>query len=103
MLPDGVVAKFEYYRVVDAQDYYPEKGAPRKSSLERYFRSDGFHYCKGFPPRARGGKTICYLYKDCGNEGPVGASAAVCSMSDNFCYRTGRDIALGRALKALEA
>ena len=47
-------------------------------------------------PAVNGGKTECHLVLDNGVE-IVGV--AECSMQDNFCYATGREISKGRALK----
>lgn len=47
----------------------------------------------------KGGKTEVRIEKD--NSGASGE--AVCSLDDNYCRATGRNIALGRALKELGA
>lgn len=51
---------------------------------------------KRFYPESKGGETECHLVLRDGTE-IVGV--AQCSLKDNFCYRIGREIALGRALK----
>lgn len=47
----------------------------------------------------RGGKTFISIEKD---DKIVSTSEAICSFADNFCYRVGGRIALGRALKNLK-
>lgn len=58
-------------------------------------------YCRGhtsWEPAARGGKTVCVVLQ---NGEPVCSAAAYCSLEDSFCYRIGRAISAGRALKKL--
>ena len=66
-------------------------------------------YCPGVPnehfpahkdgaPHERGGITTCELVVD---DEVVAQGVAYCSLKDNFCYRTGRAIARGRAEKQL--
>jgi len=64
--------------------------------LERYYqRGNG-----RFKPDEHGGMTHCAII---GRDGVILAEGrAVCSQRDAFNYRIGRDIARGRALKALE-
>lgn len=51
-------------------------------------------------PSARGGSTTVVLQSH--KHGPeVAAATAYCSEKDNFCRRTGRNVAIGRALKKL--
>jgi len=60
------------------------------------------HYTRGksdWEPAIYGGLTICYVYR--GDE-MVAIGEAQCSTKDQFCYRIGRMIARGRALKELE-
>jgi hypothetical protein len=64
---------------------------PQENWLYRYESHN-----KYFTPKQTGGKTVCTLVLSNG-ESIVGT--AYCSMSDNFCYRTGRQIALERAQK----
>jgi hypothetical protein len=44
--------------------------------------------------------TVCTILNELGNMIAIGE--AMCSYSDNFNYKRGRDIALGRALAYLE-
>ena len=98
--------QFAYYRV--PRNYrIPHKGKPHPAFLIRYVRSEGF-LDTDFPPNrdftrisphSRGGKVCCYI----GNETGCAASGiANCSYADNFCYKIGREIALGRAKKQLK-
>lgn len=50
-------------------------------------------------PSPCGGYTTCVIYDDEGREAAIGI--AECSPLDSFCYRIGRAIALGRAMKRL--
>lgn len=53
-------------------------------------------------PSERGGYTFCYVYDDSDKGGELLTTGrADCSPLDAFCYRIGRRIARGRALKAL--
>ena len=97
-LPEGVTAKFEYYRVPDIGRYNKiKKGVP--PALAKYSRK-----CKDWRytpvrPYTRGGVVYCNIFA---KDRLISTGDSICSMSDNFCYRVGREIALGRALKALE-
>jgi len=72
------------------------KGRPPAEALFVYSRNRGFVSGKHWKPHPRGGETIAYIMDD---EGRVVASGvATCSLSDNFNYRRGREIALGRAM-----
>lgn len=46
-------------------------------------------------PEAKGGMTVCSIRDS--ETGFVYLGAAICSREDDFCYRTGREIAMGRA------
>ncbi len=72
---------------------YLKKGKPPSNYL--YSR----HMLNGEEILPTGGKTRCFLYLGAGIN-IVGQ--ATCSMSDNFCYKTGREIAYGRAMKKLK-
>jgi hypothetical protein len=64
----------------------------------------GLHFRRGehsgWTPSPRGGYTICRIYTN-DNE-LLAAGLAECSPRDSFCYKLGRDISRGRALKALK-
>jgi hypothetical protein len=62
-----------------------------------------YHYQPGNgngEPSPRGGYTVCDVYDSKGN--CVSRGCAECSHKDSFCYKIGRDISRGRALKALK-
>jgi len=72
----------------------------------RHYRYDQYgtlhHYQQGqseFEPAARGGETHCFV-KDADSR-VVATGVAHCSLKDTFCYRLGRNISKGRALKRL--
>ena len=74
------------------------RGKPRESV--RYYRGTGFLKPNAFGiPASRGGMTICTIVNDEGEKLAFGY--ARCSFADNFNYKTGRDIAVGRAEKEL--
>ena len=54
-------------------------------------------------PREKGGYTICYVYSGVVEKQLLAIGTAECSPKDNFCYRTGREIARGKALLELGA
>ena len=102
-LPEGVTAKFEYYRVANGFGFPKKKGKPNAYGLSRYYRGDGFAagVMKKYEVGERGGEVVCNLFDE--HDTCIGFGESTCSMSDHFCYKRGREIALGRALKALEA
>ena len=61
-------------------------------------KTNGVRVKPKFKPAERGGLTTCTLID--GETATVGH--ATCSEKDAFCYRIGREIAYGRALKRLE-
>jgi hypothetical protein len=70
----------EYYRIVSGK------------GLVRYFRKGK----RDFVPETKGGMTICKLILEDGREI---TGVANCSKKDNFNYRLGYRIAVGRAEK----
>ena len=90
---------FEYYRVPGAYTV-PPKGRPSVICLHKYERGKGFvmDMFDANPPRSKGGCTIC----DININGNTYTARAYCSHSDNFSYKLGRDISLGRAMKLYE-
>lgn len=53
-------------------------------------------------PQPKGGYTECVVWVGEGDERErISIGWALCSEKDNFCYRVGRQIAKGRALKAI--
>ena len=81
---NGYQMRFEHYR-------YPRGG---DMTMTRYHRGRSL-----WPPAERGGHTMCYIEDEAGTL--LGLGVARCSMKDAFCYRIGREIARGRALKVL--
>lgn len=84
-LPEGVHARVTHLR-------YPERfGAPMGTlkNLKDW----------GERPRPKGGETIAILVDDEGNK--LSEATAKCSELDNYSRQIGRDIATGRAIKAL--
>lgn len=53
----------------------------------------------GYEPEPRGGRTVVSIMAD--DDTPIITQSAECSNGDNYSRRTGREIALGRALKAV--
>ena len=93
--------KFQYFRVPDKYEL-PSKGKPNPYFLSLYERGKGFNstHNKTIPPTSKGGYVNCHVFD---SDGILIASASAnCSYSDNFCYKIGREIALGRAKKQLE-
>jgi len=77
---------FKHYRTNDLYAM-PKKGKPKKCWL---WPLSWFN--KNFDdPAPRGGKTICQII--------LAEGEATCSMSDQFCYKTGRELAFERALE----
>jgi hypothetical protein len=79
-----------------------KKGKPRPNDLWPYYRKNGG--MKWGWADERGGRTSCVIWKN--NETikgmyTISTGTALCSMSDNFCYKTGRDLAFQRALEKL--
>ena len=94
--------EFEYFRVPETITKPPPKGRPHRDWLHRYFRGEGWAriaFVNRVGPNAKGGATICIMTA---KDGSVWTATAYCSHSDNFSYRRGRDISLGRAMKLYE-
>ena len=92
--------QFEYYRIPEDLYLQLSKGRPRWINLHRYFRGDGFAVNKSYAPLSKGGATSCTITALDNTQ--KWSATAYCSYSDNFCYKIGREIALGRAKKQLE-
>lgn len=58
-----------------------------------HFRNYSDHLWSSDGPMAKGGVTVAFTIDDKAN---VKAAVAVCSSHDNFCRKTGRDLALTR-------
>jgi hypothetical protein len=79
-------------KVVYRHFRYPETNP---TLLLRYFPGDTL-----WKPASRGGWTICEVLDRYGDI--VAHGEAHCSLKDAYCYRIGRDISRGRALKVLQ-
>lgn len=91
---------------------YRKRGEPSSDALIEYSKGNGFYVSNpgseiykfdGVTPHPRGGKTVCRIIDDSDKQDKlviVAIGVAVCSMSDNFSYKRGRDIAYGRASRA---
>jgi len=75
----------------------PKKGRPHLALLYRYSKKYGFEEWANsdVAPHTRGGMTTVFLYGE--DKNWLLSGVAVCSMSDNFSYETGRKLALLRA------
>ena len=83
---------YKHYRV--RQGHKQRKGPP--PVIESYRRGQ-----TDWIPMGRGGLTSCTILSDDNNK-ILAHGKALCSMSDNFNYKIGRDIARGRAEKQLQ-
>ena len=84
--------KIEHYRVPFGGGNHPTRGLPQL--CERRFRK-----VKGASLWPCGGYTVCEFIE---NDELIAREVAFCSMADNFSYRRGREIAIGRARSQLE-
>lgn len=64
------------------------------------FRTTGDLKRRGLSPATKGGMTVCHVYDPSGEH--VLSAWAHCNPKDNFNRKIGRQIALGRAVKAVE-
>ena len=87
-----------HYRVPQSSYKGQTRGRPSPVVLHRYYRGDGFHSLADMKPCSRGGMTFCDIFD---GEKLVAIGTAKCSYADNFDYKIGRDIAIGRAEKNL--
>ncbi|MHC4748338.1 MAG: hypothetical protein ACYTFW_00555 [Planctomycetota bacterium] len=100
--------RFTHYRCpnLKERDYaYDKRGEPKEMDLIPYSRKLGWMIDKDtrfeYPaPMPRGGMTVCEVLDADGNL--IVEGRAICSLADNFNYRLGREIALGRAVMQLE-
>lgn len=116
-VPEGLKVCFAHWRFVKAE------GLPKSGPLSRTdifprlanrgkngkFKHAGLNF---IGPTERGGMTRCEIVVPIIGIDTISSEKSVhyeiqaegearCSFSDNFCYRMGRVIALGRALEAL--
>jgi len=80
----------------DPPEFYENRVEFMLDNVRRFFRRGE----NDFVPFERGGMTICEVTK---NKQFEFDTSAVCSLQDNFSYKRGTKIALGRALKVLSA
>ena len=87
-IPEGYKVKYEHRRrSYDKAGLFGPGGEMDRGFIKR----------QGLLIHSKGGKTIAHIYDV--NDKLVATGIAECSNNDNFNYRIGRDIALGRALK----
>lgn len=87
--------EFEYQRVPDFKFLrHSKKGRPHPALLYEYRKGFGFaELSEKVKPYSKGGAVACCLVGD--NWMLVGST--ICSMSDTFSYKTGKELALLRA------
>ena len=97
--------RYTHYRILYLLDRtYPKRGSPSKHALMQYSRNCGWIDVMkgtGVKPYERGGMTVCEIVDQ--NDNVLNKGIAVCSYADNFSYRLGRLIALGRALDQIHS
>jgi hypothetical protein len=91
-IPEGASVKVTHLRTV--QPYLP--GLWPSYRFTKYNQQSPLKV----GPAPKGGRTEARISLP---DGRVAEGVAECSMSDTFCKRIGRDIAVGRALKELRA
>ena len=82
--------RYKHYRI-------DKKTGTLKPYTRPHRQADGTRVERPFEPAERGGVTECEISIDCYTV----VTKAVCSLKDAFNYKIGRDIARGRALKAV--
>lgn len=92
--------RYTHYRVpfVPVRDY-PKRGSPKRHDTQQYSRNCGWIDVMkdtGIKPYERGGMTVCEIVDK--DDNVLAKGSAVCSYADNFNYRLGRIIAVGRAV-----
>ena len=97
----GYTIKIKHYRMPQPGEWQGDvpKGPQMikefvRKNVKRYYR----HNDNGFEPYDKGGLTVCSVFA---GDVLVVCDEAVCSLSDNFSYKRGVQIAKGRALKRL--
>ena len=103
MVPDGYRVVWKHFRPKAGYTLY---FVPVWQKSPEYAMLDNGLYCRHYTrgktywePALRGGVTRCYIYDD--TKELVAIGEAQCSLEDQFVYRIGREISLGRALKNL--
>ena len=91
--------QIRHYRIPLYKHIGKIRGKPKSNVLHWYVRGEGFvSLAKDTSLSSRGGMTICYIYED---KTLISTGRSKCSYADNFNYKIGRDIAVGRAEKEL--
>ena len=91
-----VKVTFTHLRVVNPPGWRPKPRRdrmPEDSDLEQYSRKR-----HPFAAATFGGKTIATL-KEKETGAVLSSGVSFCSLGDTFCYKTGREIALARAMQ----
>jgi len=91
-----------HYRIMDATAWIKlegMKGRPPEKYLKLYERGS-----KSMIVSSRGGRTdaTIMLFDEEDTIVKKFTASSYCSLSDNFCYKIGREIAMGRARKQME-
>ena len=89
---------YDYYRVpanIGATGIFTVRKRGKPHLSQRYIKSK-----PNFEPSPKGGGVVCRIWTD--DQHLLAEGIAECSMSDNFNYRVGREIALGRAEVQIE-
>ena len=96
---------YRHFRCIQDPTKRPRcKGKPSKKMLLRYLKSEnGFEAWPrelGGRPATKGGLTLCTITT---GDGDQYTGVALCSLSENFSYKEGRDKARSRAELAMWA
>jgi hypothetical protein len=101
-LDNGLYYTVEHYRIPNWDIKVKKKGKPEPEYLVRFLPSIGKWRIGNIlldlgktSMRATGGKTIVHIRNE--SKEILATGIALCSMSDNYCYKTGRELALVRA------
>jgi hypothetical protein len=95
---------YKHYRPLEVLydlSIFPTDMHPIDKMFQRRCGGFLFHYQRGiskWTPNTNGGTTFCFVFQ---GDRAVAHGIAECSIKDAFCYRIGREIAKGRALKLL--
>lgn len=106
-LDNGLSYTVEHYRIPDFDYKHPKKGKPFIPNLVRIFRNEKRWWSRSYEtfstittkPHTTGGMTIVILRN--ADNTPLEEGISLCSMSDTYSYRIGRELALKRALLRL--
>ena len=113
-VPAGCVVKFRHWRFPGLRTDYPSSGRiSKKNGMFAHLLTSDKLMFDVYGYNQNGGKTTCTIYEVVSmpsfEEGAIDTDKiaiakgeSFCSFSDAFCKRTGRTIALGRALAMME-